>query len=183
MEQLPEVVALDQRNLGGLWSLSGYQREIESPNSDLLVLQQVPHTALGEDSPPPPILGVGCAWAILEECHITLLAIDQPYRGQGLGQALLFTLLNCAHQRQLERATLEVRPSNAAALQLYRKFGFRDVGRRRHYYSDGEDGLILWRGGLQLLTFQMTLQEMRPQIDHHLQQHNWQLISTMADPP
>ncbi|CAA9322336.1 Ribosomal-protein-S18p-alanine acetyltransferase [uncultured Microcoleus sp.] len=72
----------------------------------------------------PTLIGLGCLWAILEEAHITILAIHPRFQGQGLGQALLWALLTKAHYRQLERATLEVRESNLSALSLYHKFGY-----------------------------------------------------------
>jgi [ribosomal protein S18]-alanine N-acetyltransferase len=107
-EQLEAVVELDRLCLGGLWTLQGYQRELESPNSELLCLSGA--TDSGEE-----ILGMGCFWAILEEAHITLLAVRPDYQGRGLGQTLLLALLQKASERQLERATLEVRASNEAA--------------------------------------------------------------------
>ncbi|OLP18956.1 ribosomal-protein-alanine N-acetyltransferase [Leptolyngbya sp. 'hensonii'] len=146
---LPLIVDLDQLCLGGLWTIDGYQRELDSPNSDLLILQRL-------DS--PSVVGVACAWAILEECHITVLAVHPSYRQRGLGQALLYDLLLAAHRRGLERATLEVRVSNQAALSLYTQFGFREAGRRRRYYQDtGEDALILWRSQLQHPSFPQEL--------------------------
>lgn len=171
-EQLPAAAELDQQCLGGLWTLSGYQRELNSPNSDLLawvvVEDSTTPTLRGQnlrfevqDSPLRPnqtLVGVGCLWAILEEAHITLLLIHPDYQGRGLGQGLLYALLKSAWHRQLERATLEVRVSNDKALALYRKFGFKEAGCRRHYYSDtGEDALILWRSGLQHREFSRTL--------------------------
>ena len=101
---------------------------------------------------------MGCFWAILDEAHITLLAVHPQYQRQGLGQAMLLALLVAASDRGLERATLEVRASNHSALSLYQKFGFKLAGRRRRYYKDtNEDGLILWRGDLQQPEFQSTL--------------------------
>ncbi|MDB9312031.1 ribosomal protein S18-alanine N-acetyltransferase [Spirulina sp. CS-785/01] len=152
--QLEAVVELDRVCLGGLWTLEGYQRELESPNSELLVLS-VPSAAANEagssqKGQSPPLLGLGCFWAIVEEAHITLLAIHPDYHRQGLGQFLLLALLEKAVQRGLERATLEVRVSNEAAIALYQKLGFRIAGRRKGYYQKTqEDALILWLGGLQ----------------------------------
>jgi ribosomal-protein-alanine N-acetyltransferase len=143
-EQLPHLCALDQICLGGIWTLEGYQRELQSPNSTLLVLS-LPAKNGQEES----IIGCGCFWAILEEAHLTLLAVHPEYQGQGLGQLLLYTLLKNAQERGLERATLEVRASNQEALSLYKKFGFKIAGRRKGYYQKtGEDALILWRGDL-----------------------------------
>lgn len=164
---LPAVLALDQRCLGGLWTRSGYQRELNSPYSDLQVLvsspsatgltqERSPDLAAGEPggkSPENPssvtLLGVGCLWAILEEAHITTLVIEPAHQGQKLGQLLLCQLLLCGHRRGLTRATLEVRASNQPALKLYQKFGFQIAGERKRYYADGENAQILWRSGLQ----------------------------------
>ena len=163
---LPAAVALDRRCLGGLWTEDGYRRELDSPNSDLLMLQQA-----GESE---EMIGVACLWAILEEAHITVLAIDPLYQRQGLGQAMLWMLLACAWKRGLEWATLEVRPSNQAAIGLYKRFDFQEVGTRRKYYANGEDALILWRKGLQHPEFPSTLQQWRQEIAERLERSGWQ---------
>jgi [ribosomal protein S18]-alanine N-acetyltransferase len=153
-DHLPEIVELDRLCLGGLWTLEGYKRELESPNSSLLALS----TPL--DPSPDKIIGCGCFWAILEEAHITLLAIHPDYQGRGLGQLLLYALLQDAVDRGLERATLEVRVSNEVAISLYQKFGFSVAGRRKRYYQQtGEDALILWRGDLHRPEFKKQLME------------------------
>ncbi|SKB15952.1 Ribosomal-protein-alanine acetyltransferase [Planktothrix sp. PCC 11201] len=174
VDQLSAVVELDQRCLGGLWTKDGYQREIESPNSDLIIWKregktgdqepkkeefQLPQIELTDvESSSDQLIGIGCLWAILEEAHITILAIDPEYQGKGLGQALLFQLLVSAWKRKLERATLEVKVSNQPAINLYKKFGFKEAGCRKGYYQDtGEDALILWRGDLHHPHFPNTL--------------------------
>lgn len=171
-QDLPAALDLDRRCLGGLWNLDGYQREIDSPNSDLLVLQRETldtHCA-------PALLAIGCSWTILEEAHITLLAVDLDHQRQGLGQALLYCLLKAAHDRGLERATLEVRVSNQAAIALYQKFGFQTAGRRKRYYADtGEDALVLWRGGLHHPHFPQTLTNWQQTISDRLGRSGWQL--------
>ncbi|MBD1869645.1 ribosomal protein S18-alanine N-acetyltransferase [Oculatella sp. FACHB-28] len=207
-DQLAAAVELDQLALGGLWTLDGYKRELDSPNSDLLVLENLGEEGLGakgggrgqeeseaqeqrletEDwnsqptSPEPstlPLLGIACLWAILEEAHITILAVHPDYQRQGLGQILLWALLQSAWKRGLEWATLEVRVSNRAAIALYQKFGFSEVGRRRRYYQDtGEDALILWHNGLQRPEFQQTLKIWQSQILDRLCQSGWSLPVT-----
>lgn len=174
-ELLPAAVELDRLCFGGLWTLEGYQRELDSPNSDLFVLIPSPHPPTCP-SPHPPILGLGCLWAILEEAHITIVAVHPNYRRQGLGQALLLYLLSSAKQRGLERATLEVKVSNQAALSMYEKYGFRVAGRRRGYYQDtGEDALILWLSGIQYPEFAKNLARWSKQIQFCLTSFGWDL--------
>jgi ribosomal-protein-alanine N-acetyltransferase len=215
LDLLPAAVALDQRCFGGLWTLDGYQRELESPNSELLVFKETedrrqkaegvreareverareqkyldstletqnsklpPLLPTSHSLLPTPLIGLGCYWAILEEAHITMLAIDPIYQRQGLGQALLYVLLASAHARGLERATLEVRVSNTSALSLYQKFDFREAGRRPRYYPDnGEDALVLWRGSMQTPEFSKRLRDWQQQVCERLHQAGWQLYA------
>lgn len=171
-DQLPAAVALDKLCFGGFWTLEGYQRELESPNSDLLALT-TPARPGAETS---FLVGIGCLWAILDEAHITLLAIHPDWRQQGLGRALLWGLLRSAQHRGLERATLEVRVSNQAAIALYQGMGFKQAGQRRHYYSTPEeDALILWQGDLQAPSFSQFLAVQQQTITQQLTEAGWQL--------
>jgi ribosomal-protein-alanine N-acetyltransferase len=164
-DRVADALDLDRRSLGGIWSADGYQREIASECSDLLTLS---HAAT--------LLALGCTWAIADEAHVTLLAVDPAYQHQGLGQAMLFVLLCFAQRRGLERATLEVRASNQIALSLYTKFGFREAGRRKRYYQDNqEDALVLWRGGLQYPPFQAELTQWEETVGERLARSGWQL--------
>ncbi|GAB4354468.1 MAG: hypothetical protein Fur0042_23530 [Cyanophyceae cyanobacterium] len=150
---LEPTVTLDRAALGGLWTLDGYRRELDSPCSDLLGL-----FATSPDLAAAPI-GIGCQWAILDEAHITLLAIHPDHQGQGLGQTLLWGLLEAAHRRRMARATLEVRTTNQVARSLYDKFGFEQAGIRKNYYAaTGDDAAILWRSGLDHPAFPDQLQ-------------------------
>lgn len=176
-KHISSVVELDRLCFGGLWNFQGYQRELESPNSDLLILvisqkdEEMKRAVTLESSNSESqltnhqsIIGIGCLWAILEEAHITILGIHPQYQGLGLGQLLLYSLMRSASDRGLERATLEVAVSNTSALSLYHKFGFQDVGRRRGYYQQtGEDALILWRGHLNDPEFEQTLSQWHKQ--------------------
>jgi [ribosomal protein S18]-alanine N-acetyltransferase len=167
-QHLSVVLELDQSCFGGLWTLEGYQRELNSANSDLLGLYSA-----GSDL---KLLAMGCFWSILEEAHITILAVDPQFQGQGLGQAMLFYLLKTACDRGLERATLEVRISNVEAIALYTKFGFKTAGRRRRYYQDnGEDALILWLGDIQYPKFQTTLTQWQTLVCDRLRLSGWQI--------
>lgn len=131
------------------------------------------------------VLGFGCSWAILDEAHITLLAVAPPYQRQGLGKWLLLQLLQGACDRGLQRATLEVRVSNLIALKLYESLGFKIAGQRRRYYTDGEDALILWQSGLQSPGWQTQLQHWRQESDRHLMAQGWHILKGQhpQDPP
>ncbi len=163
---LNAIVQLDQLCFGGLWSIDSYQREIDSPNSELIAL-------VTDDN---QLIGLGCFWAILDEAHITIVAVHPDYRRRGLGQLIVFALLDRARQRDLKRATLEVRISNHSAVTLYKKFQFSIAGQRKRYYTDtGEDALILWRGELQTLAFENSLKAGWQEIIDRLVQQQWAL--------
>lgn len=166
---LSPVLELDKACFGGLWTLSAYQRELDSPNSDLLGLFSPLYPSL--------ILGMGCFWSILDEAHITLLAVNPKFHRQGLGEALVYSLLKTARERGLKDATLEARADNLAALSLYEKFGFKTAGRRRKYYKDNnEDALILWLGDIESPQFQDSLTHWQQNITAKLLQSGWSLI-------
>ncbi len=167
-EELPAIVELDQLCLGGIWTIEGYQRELDNPKTGIFQLM------LNPDQPknPNPI-GFGCFWSILEEAHITLLMVHPEYRGRGFGNLLLYTLLKAAVKQQLERATLEVKVSNTKAITLYKKFGFKVAGKRKKYYQKtGEDALILWRSDLAKPSFLDILNTWHLQIQTQLQEQN-----------
>ena len=167
-EHLSAMLELDKACFGGLWSKEGYQRELDSPNSEI---QGLFSQKTGEK-----LLGMGCFWSILEEAHITILAIDSQYHRQGMGAALLYSLIKTARDRHLERATLEVRASNLPAIALYEKFDFKTAGRRRRYYKDnGEDALILWLGGIHKPEFSQTLAHWDKFVREGLRKSCWKL--------
>jgi ribosomal-protein-alanine N-acetyltransferase len=93
---------------------------------------------------------IGC-WHIVDEGHITNVAVHPKWRSKGYAKLLIQHLMNYAHSVGIEKLTLEVRVSNDAAISLYKSFGFVSHGIRPKYYSDtGEDALIMWApvGGL-----------------------------------
>lgn len=164
--QVPEIVALDQLCLGGLWTKEAYLREIESSNSTLVILQVwegqfEPHQA--------QIIGMACLWSIVEEAHITLLGIHPEYRRQGLGKLLLFTLLEDAIARKLKWATLEVNENNVAAIGLYKQLGFEVAGTRKGYYQPaGDNALVLWLKGIEQQEFHFNLAQWQQQLWNRL---------------
>jgi [ribosomal protein S18]-alanine N-acetyltransferase len=133
MEQMQACLELDRHCFGGLWTPEQWRRELAAEDRPGLGLWQA-----GQ------LVGMACAWLILDELHITLVAVDPACRRQGLAHSLLRALLLRGVQLGAARATLEVGRDNRAALALYRALGFRTAGLRRNYYSNGEDALIQW---------------------------------------
>lgn len=89
------------------------------------------------------VIGFAGAWMVLDEAHVTNIAVEQSCRGQGIGKALTAALMQYASNLGVVYATLEVRRSNAVAQALYKSLGFVYVGVRKRYYEDnGEDAFI-----------------------------------------
>ena len=126
-------VALDQRALDGLWTADQWRRELDDPRRLCLGLVQC-----------ETLLGLACGWVVVDELHITAVAVDPSMRRSGYGHRLLQALLQRARQLGAVHGTLEVASDNVAALALYARAGFRTAGTRPGYYSDGRDALIQW---------------------------------------
>ncbi|TCL39181.1 ribosomal-protein-alanine N-acetyltransferase [Anaerospora hongkongensis] len=91
------------------------------------------------------IAGYAGMWLIIDEAHVTNIALAAAYRGAGLGEQLVRALMELARERGAVSMTLEVRVSNVKAQALYTKLGFVSRGKRRNYYTDNrEDALIMW---------------------------------------
>lgn len=86
----------------------------------------------------------GC-WQILEEAHVTNIAVSPDFRRKYIGEALLVRIIDECYKNMVKFITLEVRVSNIAAISLYEKYGFKSLGVRKGYYQDNnEDALIMW---------------------------------------
>lgn len=128
------VVAVEQAAFATPWSRGAFEGELANELTHYLVLCQ-----------DGKIVGYAGMWVIVDEAHVTNIALLPDVRGHGLGENLVRTLMLAAAQRGASSMTLEVRPSNEIARRLYDKLGFRENGRRRNYYTDTkEDALILW---------------------------------------
>lgn len=130
---LNECLALDQRALGGLWTPDQWRTELADPRRPCLGLLES-----------ASLVAMACGWLIVDELHISLVAVDPGCRRRGLGRRVTLALLEEAVRSGAARATLEVAADNAAAVGLYGALGFRTAGRRCGYYRDGRDALIQW---------------------------------------
>ena len=136
-EHLNDVAALELACFSRPWSRQMLAEELDNQCAAFLVALE-PET--------DKVIGYAGLLVAADEGYITNVAVFPPYRRRGVAGKLLDVFLRFARANHLAFLTLEVRPSNAAAIALYTRFGFREAGRRRNYYDlPREDALILTR--------------------------------------
>ena len=142
---LEEIVVIEKASFTNPWTRQMYLRELQNPDVSFLYVLRLDQR-----------IAAFCSfWLVLDEIHINNLAVRPDCQGKGMGAALLRHVLQAGASRGAERATLEVRRSNAPARRLYERLGFQVAATRPNYYiSPPEDALILWKGGLNCVTFQ-----------------------------
>ena len=160
LADVPTVSQVEQIVFTLPWSATAFEYELRHNRaSEYLVLRHLPLVGESGGGRRPArgvgqllkrsrmdssVLGYGGFWVRPGEAHICTLAVRPEWRGRGLGELLLVSLIERALERRAEVATLEVRVTNSTAQNLYRKYGFRRVGTRKGYYSDnGEDALMM----------------------------------------
>ncbi len=133
-DDVDAVVAIETETFSSPWQRDTFLELIGRPTLEALVME---HRSIG-------IVGYAVLWCVLDQGELSNLAIVPPLRGRGLGALLLGRAVAIARARGVETICLEVRESNAAALALYERFGFAQVGVRRGYYErPKEDARIL----------------------------------------
>jgi len=138
--RLDRAAASDLPALHRLSSLAGaVSWSAEALSDELSRADSTTWTARGPEGP----VGLLVAREVAGELHVLNVAVDPALRRQGLGRRLLDAALAEARGRRLSAALLELRATNEAALQLYRRAGFVVVGRRPRYYPGGEDALLM----------------------------------------
>jgi [ribosomal protein S18]-alanine N-acetyltransferase len=128
---IPAAAALAKAHQPAPWSEGIFGDEIAQPDRIYLVAEA--------DS----LIGFAGIMVIGDEAHVTNLLVSDERRRQGIGRALLASLIAAAVDRGARHLTLEVRSKNTAAMALYAQFGLAPVGLRKGYYGD-DDALILW---------------------------------------
>lgn len=134
-EDLYKILEIENKSFATPWTYDAFYNELHS--------NQFAHYVVAEVD--DEIIGYCGLWVIIDEGHITNIAILPEYRGKGLGEKLLVAVMDTAKSLGAESLTLEVRVSNNVAKGLYRKLGFQDGGIRKSYYTDNfEDALVMW---------------------------------------
>lgn len=134
-DDITQIVVIEEASFATPWTADSFYRE--------LTMSEYAHYVVIEKD--GMVIGYCGLWIIIDESHITNIAILPAYRGQKLGEALLKEVMEQAREMGAKTMTLEVRMSNEVAKQLYRKYGFQNGGIRKRYYTDNyEDGLVMW---------------------------------------
>ena len=135
VEDVDAVYAIEAATFAMPWSRQSFYEEMTRNACARYLVAQTP---AGE------IVGYAGVWIVLDEGHITNIAVRQDYRGQGIGRALTAALMQYAANLGVIYMTLEVRRSNLVAQHVYQSHGFIQVGVRKKYYEDnGEDALFM----------------------------------------
>ena len=134
VDHLKKCFQLDQIALNGFWSEQQWKKELT--DSKRLCLGLLNNSEL---------LSFACGWIVIDELQITAIAVHPHYQRMGMGKKILSNLLLQAKSLGLKKATLEVKSNNASAKALYKSLNFKLSGKRKKFYRDGNDALILWR--------------------------------------
>lgn len=134
-EDIDQILKIEELSFATPWTRQSFENELNlNQFAVYLVLEKE-----GQ------VIGYCGMWLIVDEAHITNIAVLPEFRGQKLGEAILRMIMEVAKKRAAKTMTLEVRVSNTVAQSLYRKLGFINGGIRKNYYTDNyEDALVMW---------------------------------------
>ncbi|KUO74822.1 MAG: hypothetical protein APF77_11210 [Clostridia bacterium BRH_c25] len=135
-EDIDQVFEIENLSFSAPWSRESFESELSQNSLARYIVAKVDGN----------VAAYGGMWIVLDEAHITNIAVHPDYRGRKIGEKLVRALLQTAKDSEAARITLEVRASNDTARKLYKKLGFEDNGIRKGYYADtGEDAVIMWK--------------------------------------
>ena len=136
---VPLLLAIEAEANSAPWTEKSFLNELNHPHGEFRV-------ALLDGE----VVGYGGIWLLVDEAHVTTVAVRSDHRRMGIGRRLVVELMRLAQARGMVCATLEVRAGNTAAIELYTDLGFHTAARRKNYYPDNkEDALVMWHHGLQ----------------------------------
>ena len=133
LEDVPQVHEIELKTFHTPWSYQSFVDEMTTNKCARYIVAE-------EDG---KVLGYAGAWLIFDEGHITNIAVDEAYRGRGIGIGVTQALMQYAANMGVQYMTLEVRKSNVVAQNMYKKLRFIELGVRKRYYEDnGEDAYL-----------------------------------------
>jgi ribosomal-protein-alanine N-acetyltransferase len=149
---IKEVLRIEQQSFSTTWPSNAFFQELHD--------NKLAHYFVGRLG--KQVVAYGGIWVILEDSHVTTIAVSPAFRGRKYGEVMLLHLLDQAMSRGASWMTLEVRESNTVAQALYRKYGFTTVSTRKGYYSDNnENALVMWAGNLKSEIYKNRIQALR----------------------
>ena len=134
VDDIDGVFEVEKNCFEDYWSKDSFKKELSNNLAKYLVAKV--------DGKVAGYVGI---WFVVDEGHITNVAVHEDYRGQKIGDQLIKELVRVCKDNKIVSMTLEVRTSNTVAQNLYRKYGFKMAGIRKEYYSNNkEDAIIMW---------------------------------------
>ncbi|MCH6269588.1 ribosomal protein S18-alanine N-acetyltransferase [Neobacillus citreus] len=134
-EDIDQVLEVEHASFTTPWSREAFYNEMHNNNFAVYIVLEHENK----------IIGYCGVWVVIDEGHVTNVAILPEYRGKKLGEMMMRKLISVCRERGARSMTLEVRVTNHVAQSLYRKLGFQNGGIRKNYYSDNlEDALVMW---------------------------------------
>jgi len=139
LEDLPAVISLDKLSFNLPWPERSFRFELTENSASRCWVAEMDGK----------IVGMLVAWLLVDEAHIATIATHPDHRGQGIARNLLMYALRYMSKEGAVTSFLEVRERNIPAQEMYRKFGYEEVGRRKRYYKDtNEDAILMTLNGL-----------------------------------
>lgn len=134
-KDIPAVVKIEEESFATPWTKESFEHEMTGNEYAHYIVAAVDEEVIGH-----------CGlWIILDECHITNVAVRKHLRGHHIGEGLMREAIAQCKKLNVRLMTLEVRMSNLPAKNLYKKLGFQEGGIRKNYYTDDhEDALVMW---------------------------------------
>jgi len=129
LEQIKNIL---QSEFDEFWNAEVLDKELENPLSTYIV-------ALNEGK----VVGYAGLWQPIDEGHVTNIVTKMDKRGNKIASKMLEELINIAQNRKLRCVTLEVNVHNEIAIKLYKKYKFKEVGKRTKYYNGVDDAIIM----------------------------------------
>lgn len=136
LKDIGQVLFIEKVSFATPWSNDAFEKELRENKLARYIVAEIDKK----------VVGYGGIWLILDEGHITNIAVHNDYRGYGIGHRLVDGLVDVCYELNIARMTLEVREFNTPARNLYNNHGFIDMGKRPGYYADNnEDAIIMWK--------------------------------------
>jgi ribosomal-protein-alanine N-acetyltransferase len=158
-KHLGQVLAIEQASYPRPWSAQVFRDELDQTRfgGRHYVVARAPRSW----GPRGDVIGYAGLMFVVDEAHITNVAVHPEHRRQGVASRLLLDLADVAIERGAATWTLEVRASSRGAQELYRRFGFAPAGVRTRYYENTEDAIVMWCHDIQSTAYARRLAALR----------------------